>query len=293
VAQQVRGGQGTFLRVVRLLNEQPTQVRQGIQRLSSGKRVLDSSDDIGSVTESATLSIQSRGLRKGVENLSEAIQATAMGEDAIGNLYSIASKIYDLAGQVAYTNVTSTQTSAMQTEANALVTEYNRIVQGTSYNGNSLLASASNVLAVSDGALSSRSINVKFGEIMPAGATASSVTLSTSVGLVTALSWSYTQQEAAQAQIDAIEGYMTRLEVGAISTQFMQTVNEDSADRLLSADQATEVAELLRVSIRQQSVRAIAGSGSDAARWLSTLMNTIQQAKEEEEKQKQEAPEPV
>jgi flagellin len=293
VAEQVRGGQGAFIRLSRLFGEQSSKVQQSIQRIDSGKRILRSSDDIGAVTQSATLAIQGRALRKGVENQSDAIRLTQTGTEAIGELYTIASQIYDYTAQIATTNVTATQVKAIENEANALIADYNRIVQGTAYNGISLLASTNSTVAISDGALTNRAVNVRFGEVLATGSTAASVTLSTSAGLSTATTWSSATKDSALAQSEAMIGYATRLQVGAVTAQNMQVVNEVSSERLVNTDQAAELAELVRVSIRQQSVQAIAGAGSSASRWLNTLMQTIQKAKEDEEKAKQEEVEPT
>jgi flagellin-like hook-associated protein FlgL len=293
VAQQVRGGQSAISRLARIFSEQPGKVQQSIQRIDSGKRVLRSSDDIGSVTQAASVSIKGRALRKGVENLTDGLRLTDTGVEAIGELYSASTQIYDYSSQVLTTNVTATQAKAIENEANAIIADYNRIVQGTTYNGVNLLAAANSTVAVSDGALTNRAVNVSFGELLPTGSTASNVTLTTSLGAASAVTWSSANRDAALAQIDAMRGYATRLQVGAVSVQNMQIVNEVSAKRLVNTDQAAELAELVRATIRQQSVQAIAGAGSNASRWLSTLMQTINKAKADEEKQKQEAPEPV
>ena len=140
----------------RLLGENNNKLSQVFSRISSGQRILKSSDDSAGLMTSEALRSDVRTLRQGVRNLNEGISLLSIVDGAINEEISIIIRMRELSQQSATGTIGATERQSTNLEFDAMRSELNRISKTTQYNGIKLL----------DGSLSSAAsehISIQFG----------------------------------------------------------------------------------------------------------------------------------
>jgi len=140
----------------RLLSENNNKLSQVFSRISSGQRILKSSDDSAGLMTSVALRSDVRTLRQGVRNLNEGISLLNIVDGAISEEVSILIRMRELSQQSSTGTIGATERQSTNLEFDAMRTELNRISKTTEYNGIKLL----------DGSLSSAAsehISIQFG----------------------------------------------------------------------------------------------------------------------------------
>ena len=140
----------------RLLGENNNKLSQVFSRISSGQRILKSSDDSAGLMTSEALRSDVRTLRQGVRNLNEGISLLNVVDGAINEETSILIRMRELSQQSSTGTIGETERQSTNLEFGAMRTELNRISKTTEFNGIKLL----------DGSLSStasKHISIQFG----------------------------------------------------------------------------------------------------------------------------------
>jgi flagellin len=109
------------------------------ERLSSGMRITDPSDDAAGLSIISSLSADTRVYNRARLNISDATSAVTIADGALTSLTEIVTRIAELAEQAANGTLGRTQRQALDREGKELVKEYNRIVSTTTFNGVALL----------------------------------------------------------------------------------------------------------------------------------------------------------
>ena len=135
------------------------------ERLASGQRINKASDDAAGLAISASLNVNARIFTQGVRNLNDGLSAVNIAEGAMGELGNIIVRIEELATQSISETYSDTQRGALQKEATALTAEWNRIVESTSFNGQSLLTGASTRTVLQGGRGAEATLAVQMGAI--------------------------------------------------------------------------------------------------------------------------------
>ena len=140
----------------RLLGENSNKLSQVFSRISSGQRILKSSDDSAGLMPSEALRSDVRTLRQGVRNLNEGISLLKIVDGAISEEASILIRMRELSQQSSTGTIGTNERQSTNLEFHAMRTELIRISKTTEYNGIKLL----------DGSLSSTAsnqISIQFG----------------------------------------------------------------------------------------------------------------------------------
>lgn len=113
---------------------------QAIERLSSGLRLNNASDDSAGLALSQNFDVTSRLYRRAMLNISDGISITNQASSALDEMKLILTRLQELAVQGSNTSMTSAQRQAFDAEAQALVTEYTRIKESTKFNSTRIFA---------------------------------------------------------------------------------------------------------------------------------------------------------
>lgn len=109
------------------------------ERLSTGFRINRASDDPAGLSVAQELQANGRLYTQAIRNVNDGISALNMADAALESLTDIIHRQMELAEQAANGTFTFQQRKSINAEANALVDEFNRIIEGTKFNGRSLL----------------------------------------------------------------------------------------------------------------------------------------------------------
>lgn len=127
------------LSIIRRLDQTNKELSTTYERLSSGQRINQPSDDAASLAISTALKNDARVYTQAIRNTNDAISILSVADGALEQLQGITTRLTELAEQAANGGYSLTQRKALDKEAAELVKEFNRIVDSTTFNNNSLL----------------------------------------------------------------------------------------------------------------------------------------------------------
>lgn len=236
-------------------------VQKGFQRLSTGFRINDASDDAAGLGISENLNALIRSLQAAERNTSNGISMTSVADGGLERMSQITTRMRELAVSAADGALNATDRDVIDTEFSQLQQELDRVSGSTTFNDTQLLGGAPQSVSfqVGEGTGPDNQISVQFGGVDGA-----------SLGLSTA-SLSGTDGASATAAISAIDQAQEKLserraEVGAASNR-LELAAENSAtrrgsfaeanSRIRDADFGEESSKLARNKILQRARIAI------------------------------------
>jgi flagellin len=277
------------LNAQRNLSSSQSSLATSMQRLSSGLRVNSAKDDAAGLAIAERMSAQARGMNVAIRNANDAISLAQTAEGALGKVGDIFQRMRELAVQASNGTNSEPDRLSLNEEYVQLAQEATRTLGGTQFNGQNILASASDytfqVGANNVGDLdritvtgfdwtNNADINGLLGSAVLTGATPPPVVISGADG------------SAAQAALAAIDTALNevnsqRATFGAVQNRFDNVVsnlmvaseNQNAArSRIMDADYAAETSNLSRASILQQAGNAMVAQANQLPQQVLALL---------------------
>lgn len=112
-----------------------SQVKQSLEKLSSGYRVNRAADDAAGLAISEKMRAQVTGLDRAVKNALDGVSLVQTAEGAMGEVHSMLNRMQELAIQSANGTIGEDERQKIESELDALKEEIDRISQATNFNG--------------------------------------------------------------------------------------------------------------------------------------------------------------
>ena len=191
-------------------------IAKSMERLSSGYRITNPSDDAAGLAISTKMSAQIRGLDRASKNSNDGVSVIQSSEGGLEEIHSILGRMRELAVQAANDVNYEEDRDAIQEEIDSLVEEINQVVETTAFNDQKLL----------NGDLSRRTMSSEFSmeatyisEAVPEGLYELSVTADATQALyTTGFSYSGATVTKAQAGSMTVNGFLVEIEEGMTMT---------------------------------------------------------------------------
>jgi flagellin len=258
-----------------------------MQRLSSGLRVNSAKDDAAGLAIAERMSAQTRGMNVAMRNANDAISLSQTAEGALGKVGDLFQRMRELAVQSANGTNGDDDRASLNEEFVQLAQEATRTLEGTQFNGRSILSdTAANVFQI--GANNNSSIDRISVDGMDWAAT-TDITAVIGTAVITGTETPTLQiTDIGDAQ-DAIEAIDTAIDeinsqratFGAVQNRFdnvvanlmVATENQAAArSRIMDADYASETANLSRASILQQAGNAMVAQANQLPQQVLALL---------------------
>ena len=123
------------LRAERSLNASSAELSSTLERLSSGKRINQASDDAAGLAVSSTLNATARIHTQAARNVNDGISFLNVADGATSALKDILFRLRELSTQSSNGTLSNPQRQSLDKEAQGLQAEYGRILDTTSFNG--------------------------------------------------------------------------------------------------------------------------------------------------------------
>ena len=228
-----------------------------LQKLSSGSRISQASDDAAGLGISERLKAQTRSLSQASRNTNDGISLIQVAEGAMNEQSGILSRLRELAVQSANGTLGTQERGYIQAEADELVGEIDRISSVTEFNGINMIDAAATSIDMQVGINNGDTITLGFGPTDTATLGVDALDYSSAAGASAAI-------DAIDTAIDSLSSQ--RATVGAASNRMQVTLtNLSSAHENLSAansrirdvDVAEETASMTRNQILSQAGVAV------------------------------------
>jgi flagellin len=140
------------------------EITSSMSKLSSGKRVVNAKDDAGAMAIGAKLNLQSRGLKKVVNNITQATSTMQIAEGAMVRVNAMLERMSELAVQAGSANLSNTERGFLNTEYQQLTAEINRVTAGTKF-GNTTLDNGSIAFTTANNPFTTGVVDLAFGNL--------------------------------------------------------------------------------------------------------------------------------
>lgn len=212
-----------------------------LQRLSTGKRINNASDDAAGMVIANRLASQSKGFGQAIRNANDAISITQVADGALGQATDLIQDIRVRAIQAASAAQSPGSRQAIQADINKSLDSLKDIAQNTSFNGQKLLSGEFADKQFQVGASSGETIEISLGSIDPSKI--SDETLGALVDI------DVTTQDGAQAAIEVADvalDYISqqRSQVGSRQNKLESTINNLSNARINTLSAESEIRDL-------------------------------------------------
>lgn len=131
----------------RHLAENSQENARSLARLSSGKRIVNASDDAAGLAISKNLEAEVRGLKQAARNANDGISFVQTAEGALNEVSNILIRLRELGVQAASDTVGDGERELIEREYSVLKQEVDRISSVTNYNGRNLLDGSGGTLS--------------------------------------------------------------------------------------------------------------------------------------------------
>ncbi len=205
------------LQAISKLDLSTSKLESAYERLSSGLRVNDASDDPAGLALASGLKTDARIFTQGIQNISQAISLFSIASSALDELADIVTRQQELATEASNGSYTSTQRAALDDEAQALSAEYQRIVGSAQFNGMNLLDGTPNPVILQAG-------KSNFGLVVPEPPEIETTTTSS--------------ETVGNGTFNAITNYATVSASGVLGAGWVGDFNNDGNMDITMPDQA-------------------------------------------------------
>jgi flagellin len=243
------------------------QLQKSLQRLSSGSRINNSSDDAGGLAVSMKLSAAIRRTEATQSNVNNAIAFLQTQDGVMKNADKILNRIAELTQLATDVTKTTTDTALYQTEADALIDQL-AAMEDEQFNGQDLFGTTQlTVVTSQDGTQEIDIDRADFSDL--SGLTVDFSSHTNAADDVTAV----TDLIQTLAELRATNGAQQSRLTFAADTLAINKVNLESANgRIADVDIAAESANLARLNILQQAGTAMLAQANQSPQSLLALL---------------------
>ncbi len=260
----------------RQLNVNNMAMTRSMEKLSSGLRINRAADDAAGLAVSEEMRTKIRGMNVASRNALDGVSLVQVADGALAGVNDMLQRMRDLAVQAANGTLTDQQRGNLNSEVQALLAEVNRVSADTDFNGLKVLSgsvsSAACAITLQVGAEAAQSIAFTIATMNATQLGVSGIAVSTAASA-----------SAAIASIDsAIRTVNTaRADMGAIQNRLEQTINrlrltaenlQAAESRIRDADMASEMIELTKRQILEQSGTAMLAQANQASQSVLRLL---------------------
>ncbi len=241
---------------------------RSLARLSSGQRIVNSSDDAAGLSISQNLEAEVRGLKQAVRNANDGVSFVQTAEGSLNEVSNILIRLRELGVQAGSDTIGDEERGFLNKEYQSLKLEVDRIAQVTNFNGRKLLNGSGGELSFQVGthAGSDNKIAYRTDE-----ADATSGRLGISGASVSSRDNALDSLESVDHAIHTVNEY--RASLGAAQNRLHSAANNlsihienlsDARSRIADTDIAEEASKLARSAVLQSAGIAVLAQANSA-----------------------------
>jgi flagellin len=246
---------------------------RSINRISSGIRVQNASDDAGSLGVSQGIASDLASLKQGSRNLTDAISLVKTAEGGLGEVSAMLIRLREISSQSATGTVGQRERGTLQLEFAALTSEIDRMANTTEFNGQkviegSLASTATQHIVIQSGSNTTAQDRIDLNStinltaVTTSGLGLTGINISDMNSAVTAMG-SLAQAIQALTNIRGRIGAAQNVMERNLSNQDAAIENLTAANSTLTdADMAQELAGLTKNQILTQASSAMVGQAN-------------------------------
>ncbi|MCR8921454.1 flagellin [Dasania sp. GY-MA-18] len=254
------------------LQKNAKQEREGLQPLSSGKKINSAKDDAAGLIISQQLLTELNALDQTARNASDGISLVQVADGGLSSINDNLSRIRELSLQASNGTLGNSQRDAIQAEVGQLQEQISTVLDTTQFNDLKLLQSNATI-ELQVGGLASDKLSLQLPDLGASLTPAQAIDVSTGVGASNALA-------VIDTAIDAVNSF--RGDLGAVSKRIESVIsnNRNSAEntaaarsRINDTDFALATSEQLKQSLLKNSGNALQAQANASSQLVLSLLS--------------------
>ena len=259
------------IRAQQALGVNNRSMTNAMQQLSTGKRINSAADDAAGLGLAESMTSQIRGLNTAVRNVNDAVNMLQTAEGAMVEQTNMLQRMRELAVQSASGTYSTTQRSYLTTEFNALVTQIGSISSQSTWNGTTLLSTAT-TFSFQAGQASGQTISVVVGAMTTSGLGISTSSVTTTDLASAAISLLDTAINSVNSQRATIGASINQMTYAADNLSNIAANASASRSTVLDTDYATASTQLAKGQIIQQAATAMLAQANQQPQSVLALL---------------------
>lgn len=263
------------LRAMSGLNQANAKIAQASERISTGFRINRASDDVGGMLVANELKTQIGSFNAVLKNVSQASAITETIDSALTEIVDILGYMREAAVASESSSLSTSERDAYQDEIDAYITTINTIATNATWNGTSLMTSAS-TMAIQTGVSSGDTTTLTFDKINSSSLSIASLSVSTTTAAGTSV-------DAIDDALDTVNTYQAY--IGSMSNVMDAQYNVANSTiinysaaygTIMNADYAAETAKLAAAEIQRDAAAAMMIQGNELNRaFVDYLLSSL------------------
>jgi flagellin len=250
------------------LSKTSDAISKSMQRLSSGYRINNASDDAAGLGISESMRSQIRGLGQAQKNIQDGASMIQTAEGNLDEVHSMLQRVRELAVQYKNGSLDDNARTAIQSEATQLASEITRIGESASFNGINLLNSTSTV-SFQVGANDGQQIGVSLINLASTVGTSFSTLSTSGTTDISEIDTAITAISTARATFGAVQNRLDH----SLSVAAAYQENLTSAEsRIRDVDMAEEMVALTKNQILSQAGTAMLSQANQSPQSVLRLL---------------------
>ena len=246
-----------------------------MEQLSTGSRINSAGDDAAGLAIGQTMTSQIRGLNQAVRNANDGVNMLQTAEGAMVEQSNMLQRMRELAVQASNGTYSSTQLGYLQNEFDELGSQITDISTDTTWNGLSLMDTASASFKFQVGQVADQTISVTIGD-MSLSTLASAVTLGTAISTASdasaTIDYLDTALDTINQQRATIGAGINRLTYAADNLTNISANISASRSSVMDTDYAETSTQLSKTQIIQQAATAMLAQANQQPQSVLSLL---------------------
>lgn len=263
----------------RALQSTDGSLSTSMKRLSTGLRINSAKDDSAGLAIAERMTSQVRGMTVASRNANDAISLAQTAEGSLGKVGESLQRMRELAVQSANSTNDTSDRANLNEEYTALATEVSRVLEGTKFNGKSLLNSAATDMAFQIGADTDSTDRITValrdmtaGTGMSAAITGTAASISTvdaSLATISNLDAAIDEVTSARSNLGSVQNRFESVVANLATSQENITA---ARGRITDADFAVESANLSRAQVLSQAGNTMLAQANQQPQQVLSLL---------------------
>jgi len=249
------------LNAIKGLNAANAAIAQASERISTGLRVNDASDDPAGLGVANRLKTQVSSFSKVLDNLSQGIAVTQIVDDSLSQISDLLSYVRVAAVASESSSLATSDRTAYQDQIDAYITQIDSISSNAVWNGVSLMNTSSS-MSIQSGINATDTTSLTFDKITASELGVNSLSVSSASNASSAV----TAIDTAIAAVSTYQAYMgAKTNVLNVQTSLANSniTNYSSAyGQIVNADMAQETSNLASAQIQRDAATAMLAQSS-------------------------------
>lgn len=254
------------------------KLASSVAKLSSGFRINRAGDDVAGLAVANSLRSEGRALMTAQRNATQASAVLQIADGSVSQISQITDRMRELAMQAGSDNTSDADRANLDAEYQSLVAEIDRIVDETTYQGNSLIDGsfkADFLVGTGTGATVAVDLSTLADGVTAAGLGLDSTDITDKTNATAALAI-LTSGGTAQTRLNAVIGAIgaaeNRLDYAA-ATLAVRVQNVQAAESVIrDTDVAQEMTQFTKLQILQQAGTAMLAQANSTPQSVLTLL---------------------